>query len=83
MKSGGKRERERNAFFFFFLIEKDIVIQCYLTAQLMLSEGVNHLPVPSVSLLNMRGAYSAFNSCVFRTAGVHFVISIYKVLMKY
>lgn len=25
-------------FFFFFLIEKDIVIQCYLTARSMLSE---------------------------------------------
>lgn len=37
---------EERETFFSPLIEKDLVIQCYLTAQLMLSEGGESSPCP-------------------------------------
>lgn len=66
-----RRERERDTFF--FLIEKDIVIQCYLTAQLMLSEGGESSPCPICQSLEYeKSRHTVPLIRAFKTAGVHF-----------
>lgn len=83
-----KRERERSGgereTFFFLLIERDLVIQCYLTAQLMLSEGGESSPCPicqSVGYEKSRHTVPLIHVCL--ELQVCMLLSVSAVLMKY
>lgn len=79
-----KGRGERDFFFFFFNWEgySDSVLS-HSTVNAVWRGWIISLCHLSVCWTWEEQVYSAFNSCVFRTAGVHFVISLYKVLMKY
>lgn len=77
------RGRERDFFFPFNWEGSGDSVLSHSTVNAVWRGWIISLSHLSVCWIWEEQAYSAFNSCVFRTAGVHVVVSLCKVLMKY